>query len=353
LTRLRLEFTGGPRRGDASVFSASRVTVGRSRSNTFVLPETLAPAASGRHAEFSHEDGAWWLSDLDSTNGTFVNGQRITRTRLTSGDRIAIGDVEFAVQLVDVRRWWAMPATWAAVAAALVVIAAVAYVVNGRMRAGNPQHVADLASRSVYLVAVEHAGGRRLVGTAFAIDATGTLATNAHVAAALDMGGADPSDGDRAMAILSDAFDAREIAAVRLHPDWRPGSVSHDVAVLELRQPVSTVPLTLGATSDVQQLTRGVPLTTFGFPALSTDPLRPRGRLLTDVLSDVRLPYLEVGLGIAPGTSGSPIFDANGVVVALVVSGDFVQGPPGLPPHPSGTNVNWAISVEELRPLLR
>ena len=75
MTRLRLEFTGGPRRGDASVFSASRVTVGRSRSNTFVLPETLAPAASGRHAEFSHEDGAWWLScsSQSGSNGALYN----------------------------------------------------------------------------------------------------------------------------------------------------------------------------------------------------------------------------------------------------------------------------------------
>ena len=90
----------------------------------------------------------------------------------------------------------------------------------------------------------------------------------------------------------------------------------------------------------------------FGFPTVSTDPWKPRGRLSVDFLGDVRGDYLEVGLAIAPGTSGSPVLDEAGTVVAIVVGGDFVDTPDGRGKTPSGTAANWAISVSMLRDLL-
>jgi pSer/pThr/pTyr-binding forkhead associated (FHA) protein len=67
------------------------VSLGRSRTNTLVLPEALAPAASGRHAEFVHDAGTWWLVDLESTNGTYLNGSRVSRAALSTGDRVMLG----------------------------------------------------------------------------------------------------------------------------------------------------------------------------------------------------------------------------------------------------------------------
>jgi V8-like Glu-specific endopeptidase len=54
---------------------------------------------------------------------------------------------------------------------------------------------------------------------------------------------------------------------------------------------------------------------------------------------------------IAPGTSGSPVFDDTGDVVAVVTSGDFVRGKNGMM-RPSGTAANWAISAVRIRELL-
>lgn len=66
------------------------------------------PTVSRRHAEFGLKNGTPWLRDLGSTNGTFVNGQRITRgVALRDGDTIAIGPTRFAFaggQLVQPRR---------------------------------------------------------------------------------------------------------------------------------------------------------------------------------------------------------------------------------------------------------
>ena len=52
---------------------------------------------SRRHAEIRHEDGAYWIVDLDSTNGVTVNGKRVERALLAPEDEILIGttDVRF------------------------------------------------------------------------------------------------------------------------------------------------------------------------------------------------------------------------------------------------------------------
>jgi pSer/pThr/pTyr-binding forkhead associated (FHA) protein len=62
--------------------------LGRSRSCNFTLK---TPDASRRHAEITAANSGYLIRDLGSTNGTFVNGQRIEECALHSGDRIEIG----------------------------------------------------------------------------------------------------------------------------------------------------------------------------------------------------------------------------------------------------------------------
>lgn len=53
-------------------------------------------AVSRRHAELTPDDGAWYIRDLQSQNGTYINGVRITeRTRLRLGDQIRVGQTLF------------------------------------------------------------------------------------------------------------------------------------------------------------------------------------------------------------------------------------------------------------------
>jgi S1-C subfamily serine protease len=73
--------------------------------------------------------------------------------------------------------------------------------------------------------------------------------------------------------------------------------------------------------------------------------------MAVDVVGDVRGEFVEANLAIAPGTSGSPVFDDAGAVVALVTSGDFIRDASGLL-KPSGTAANWAISAVRIRELL-
>ena len=52
---------------------------------------------SRSHALITCQRGALTLLDLGSTNGTFVNDQRVKRARLQSGDRVRVGRVELTV----------------------------------------------------------------------------------------------------------------------------------------------------------------------------------------------------------------------------------------------------------------
>jgi len=71
--------------------ASRRVVIGRSKDCDVQLAD---PNASRRHAELRQEGAAYWLIDLDSTNGSSVNGHRTARTKLESGDVITIGSTD-------------------------------------------------------------------------------------------------------------------------------------------------------------------------------------------------------------------------------------------------------------------
>jgi hypothetical protein len=56
-----------------------------------VLPDKYM---SSRHAVLRHEEGTFMLVDLDSTNGTFVNDQQVSKEELIDNDRIRLGRTE-------------------------------------------------------------------------------------------------------------------------------------------------------------------------------------------------------------------------------------------------------------------
>ena len=57
----------------------------------------LDPSVSYRHCRLSVIGGLAWVEDLDSKNGTFLNGQRVVQALLDKGDVVAIGDCRIAV----------------------------------------------------------------------------------------------------------------------------------------------------------------------------------------------------------------------------------------------------------------
>src|SRR5436305_1104509 len=73
------------------------VRLGRNRGNTIVLTDEHA---SRWHAEIAPDNGRWVIRDCDTTNGTRLDGQRISgATPLADGQEIRIGDTCFRFHL--------------------------------------------------------------------------------------------------------------------------------------------------------------------------------------------------------------------------------------------------------------
>src|SRR5436190_15593934 len=67
---------------------ATPLTIGRDVANQIQLRDQ---EASRRHAEFHGEDGQYEVVDLQSSNGTWINGKKVDRATLKTGDRLQIG----------------------------------------------------------------------------------------------------------------------------------------------------------------------------------------------------------------------------------------------------------------------
>ena len=65
------------------------VTIGASNHNDLVVDDDYV---SGQHCRIEQCDGHWNLTDLDSKNGVFVNGNRLLNHRLQDGDIIQLGN---------------------------------------------------------------------------------------------------------------------------------------------------------------------------------------------------------------------------------------------------------------------
>lgn len=80
----------GPNPNQEYTLTQAQTTIGRGATNDLVLPD---PEVSRRHAQIVRDADGYSIEDWGSTNGTFVNGQRITtRTPLEDGDEIDLGE---------------------------------------------------------------------------------------------------------------------------------------------------------------------------------------------------------------------------------------------------------------------
>src|SRR6186713_158689 len=85
---------GGAERRES--FERTEINVGRVQGNDLMLPKGNV---SKRHARLLYRDGRFIVTDLKSTNGTYVNGRKIAQaTIVREGDKIYIGDFVLRIE---------------------------------------------------------------------------------------------------------------------------------------------------------------------------------------------------------------------------------------------------------------
>ena len=88
--QFQLVMRSGPTPGAAFTLEGDQITIGRDSTNEIVINDA---EVSRRHARLTFQGGKYVLEDLGSTNGTFVNGQRLAGPRvLKSGEVVSFGE---------------------------------------------------------------------------------------------------------------------------------------------------------------------------------------------------------------------------------------------------------------------
>jgi pSer/pThr/pTyr-binding forkhead associated (FHA) protein len=80
-------------------FSQPQIMIGRdTKCDVTMMDEAL----SAHHARLSHHHGQWWLEDLNSTNGTFLNREKLTTPAVViTGDHFKCGNTVFSIEVED------------------------------------------------------------------------------------------------------------------------------------------------------------------------------------------------------------------------------------------------------------
>jgi hypothetical protein len=87
----RLEFISGPMQGSSTPLEADVTTIGSVAGNRVVLTDT---GVSRKHVGIKRLGHEYELADLGSTNGVYVNGEKVARRKLQAGDVIRVGASE-------------------------------------------------------------------------------------------------------------------------------------------------------------------------------------------------------------------------------------------------------------------
>jgi S1-C subfamily serine protease len=317
--------------------------------------------ASRHHAELRPEPaGGLRLRDLGSANGTYVDGRRVEEAMLGGGEELRIAGVEITVlahapeargggdapptwsvvgRLVDHRTRGARRATWVALGAAALAVAAVAFVLvvgSGGDDRSVPEVVKRLAP-STLLVEALRGDRRTATGSGWVLDAgAGLVVTAAHVV----------NEGTRYRIAIGGQVRPAELVG---------NAPCEDLALLKVGGAAELRDAPLGKGSGVEQ---GETVVALGFPAGATatdEPNSTRG-VVSSESTTFRDPSPDVpgyreavqtDTALNPGFSGGPLADLDGRLIGINAAAR-TTGSDGRPLE----GQNYAIGIDRARRVL-
>ncbi len=183
--------------------------------------------------------------------------------------------------------------------------------------------IAEQSGRAVVLIAVEDATGRTMTGSGFSVSSAGLIVTNRHLVHT-----AESRRPRRIAVIFSDT------------PHWLPARVVRlsergDLALLQVDMPGGgPFPIVAGISRTGTSTRVGSPVAIIGYPLGTDTPMEAasgssftaRYTLGAGTLSKALSDVLQIDAFAGEGSSGSPVFDANGLVIGVVYGGARESG---------------------------
>ena len=174
--------------------------------------------------------------------------------------------------------------------------------------------VSDMNDGAVAMVASDF-DGQFIAGTAFGITANGMLITNRHV-----VKGENGTVARRVAVIFANTTQWLPVKIVRV-------SESEDLALLQIEQ-AGTYPMVSGVSRAGSLARVGAPVASIGYPGATDTPMEGSGLKITarttitaGTVSKRLDDVIQIDSYAGHGSSGSPLFDANGYVVGVVYGG--------------------------------
>ena len=405
---IKIIHQSGPLKGQIHTFDDDkrRISIGRNKNCDIVFPFDFTAIASDTHCEFV-KDASSYEARVDTKYRILVNGQQIADdTELQDGDQISLGPDDAATMLLEETRESTAPKTdfqgslidddsslidqqrkrtkrLSAIAILLLVAIGLLTVFVGKSDTALKQIAQQIAAskntpdfqnaiamseESLYLVTIVNEDGEESpMGTAWVTE-NGYLATNAHVAEAVDE--LLSSEGSGLTALVRKGQmpnDEHTIESVIIHPayepfeshwsDYEPLLLNHegeaetldflggyDVALLKVDNVDTLGPaLPLASNEEMREIKRGYPIAFNGFPMenlVNFNPRKPLSNAQTGIITaitdffrvtsfDHEGELIQHNLPATGGASGSPIFNSNGHVIAILNGGNVLMNADG------------------------
>ena len=338
------------------------LTIGRGIDNNLVIGEQ---SVSLHHATFSKTGGRFWLTDLGSSNGTYVNGRRITETAIEIGDIVSFGLIKskfdgagFPILVENSLQDEPMIESNSPKkilklqknASSIILLLVLVFLVFIRSRSSSLS-TTEIARATVSIIMEDSSGEDCWSGSGALILDGKYVVTNAHVAAlsAED----DPKYSDCKVLVLG-LSDESGLNST----DYVGGSIvaidtERDLALIELNVPIdSSSRKSLSIRSSEIGLESKIRV--FGYPGIGGNSLTVSSGIISGLDRSEKFSYFKVSADISGGNSGGPVVDNKGqlVGIATALARQEIDCSSGTTCYSEGNGLGLVRPISLLQPLM-
>lgn len=301
---------------------------GRNSESTIRITDA---SVSSRHARLEIIDGSWFVEDLNSTNGTFVNGKKVSRLQIVNGDVIHLGTFktqfengQLIVPQTEVFSASAPPDEVLStnsksqlnrklvvgfLASSIFLLTAVLFV---NLISSERPTVSDASKATVFIEVSNSQDDKCWIGSGFLVGDGSLVATNAHVAA--PSSDASYAEKDCTRIRIGYTTNSQEVPSMFRQAVVIEISEVDDLALLQISKPLNNLG---GLALSDETATIGAPLTVFGYPGLGGATITVNNGVVSGFDNSDGDEYIKISAAINSGNSGGPVLGEDGKVLGV------------------------------------